>query len=154
MAVMHVRQTLVVSERRTCHVIGQHRSTQRKRPQEKMDEELLTADIIKLAREYGRYGYRRIAVMLKNADWQINAKRVERIWRREGLKVPIKQPKRSRLWFNDGSCARLRFLRSNHVWSYDFVHDRTYDGKAFRTLNILDEYTRECLTIRVDRKLN
>ena len=154
MAVMHVRQTLVVSERRTCRVIGQHRSTQRKRPQGKVDEELLTADIIKLAREYGRYGYRRIAVMLKNAGWQVNAKRVERIWRREGLKVPMKQPKRGRLWFNDGSCVRLKALRPNHVWSYNFVHDRTYDGKAFRTLNILDEYTRECLLIRVDRKLN
>ena len=94
-----------------------------------MDEELLTADIIKLARAYGRYGYRRIAVLLKNAGWQVNAKRVERIWRREGLKVPIKQPKRSRLWFNDGSCVRLRALRPNHVWSYDFVHDRTYDGR-------------------------
>ena len=123
-------------------------------PQEKVDEELLTRDIIKLAREYGRYGYRRIAVLLKNTGWQVNAKRVERIWRREGLKVPMKQPKRGRLWFNDGSCVRLRALRANHVWSYDFVHDRTYDGKAFRTLNILDEYTRECLAIRVDRKLN
>ena len=135
-------------------MIGQHRSTQRKRRQEKVDEELLTGDIIKLAREYGRYGYRRIAVLLKNTGWQVNAKRVERIWRREGLKVPMKQPKRGRLWFNDGSCVRLRALRPNHVWSYDFVHDRTYDGKAFRTLNILDEYTRECLAIRVDRKLN
>ena len=104
---MHVRQTLVVSESQTCRVTGQHRSTQRKRPQGKVDEELLTAAIIKLAREYGRYGYRRIAVMLKNAGWQVNAKRVERIWRREGLKVPIKQPKRSRLWFNDGSCLVL-----------------------------------------------
>ena len=92
--------------------------------------------------------------MLKNAGWQVNAKRVERIRRREGLKVPMKQPKRGRLWFHDGSCVRLRDLRSNHVWSYDFVHDRIYDGKAFRTLNILDEYTRECLSIRVDRKLS
>ena len=97
MAVMHVRQTLGASERRSCRVIGQHRSTQRKSPQGKVDEELLTTDIIKLVREYGRYGYRRIAVMLKNAGWQVNAKRVERIWRREGLKVPIKQPKPSRL---------------------------------------------------------
>ena len=151
---MHTRESLGVSERRSCRVIGQHRSTQRKRRQEKVDEELLTRDIIKLAREYGRYGYRRIAVLLKNTGWQVNAKRVERIWRREGLKVPMKQPKRGRLWFNDGSCVRLRALRPNHVWSYDFVHDRTYDGKAFRTLNILDEYTRECLAIRVDRKLN
>ena len=118
---MHVRESLGVSERRSCRVIGQHRSTQRKRRQEKVDEELLTGDIIKLAREYGRYGYRRIAVLLKNTGWQVNAKRVERIWRREGLKVPMKQPKRGRLWFNDGSCVRLRALRPNHVWSYDFV---------------------------------
>ena len=88
MAVMHVRQTLVMSERRTCRVIGQHRSTQRKRPQGKVDEELLTTDIIKLARAYGRYGYRRIAVLLKNAGWQVNSKRVERIWRREGFEGP------------------------------------------------------------------
>ena len=154
LAIMHVRESLGVSERRSCRVIGQHRSTQRKRRQQKVDEELLTGDIIKLAREYGRYGYRRIAVLLKNTGWQVNAKRVERIWRREGLKVPMKQPKRGRLWFNDGSCVRLRALRPNHVWSYDFVQDRTYDGKAFRTLDILDEYTRECLAIRVDRKLN
>ena len=144
----------MVSERRTCRVISQNRSTQRKRSQGKVDEELLTADIIKLAKEYGRYGYRRIAVMLKNVGWQVNAKRVERIWRREGLKVPMKQPKRCRLWFHDGSCVRLRALRLNYVWSYDFVHDQTYDGKAFKTLNILDEYTRECLAIRVERKLN
>jgi len=89
-----------------------------------VDEEVLTADIIKLAREYGRCGYRRIRVMLKKVGWQVNAKRVEWIWRREGLKVPMKQPKRGRLWFNDGSCVRLRALRPNHVWSYDFVHDR------------------------------
>ena len=105
---MHVRQILGVSERSSCRMIGQHRSTQRKRPQGRVDVELLTADIIKLAREYGRYGYRRIAVMLKNAGWQVNAKRVERIWRREGLKVPMKQPKRGRLWFNDRLCVRLR----------------------------------------------
>ena len=116
---MHVRQSLGVNEHRSCRVIGQHRSTQRKRPQEKVDEELLTRDIIKLAREYGRYGYRRIAVLLKNTGWQVNAKRVERIWRREGLKVPMKKPKRCRLWLNDGSCVRLRALRPTHVWSYD-----------------------------------
>ena len=107
---MHVRESLGVSERRSCGVIGQHRSTQRKLSQGKADEAILTADIIELARAYGRYGYRRIAVMLKNAGWQVNAKRVERIWRREGLKVPIKQPKRGRLWFNDGSCVRLLSL--------------------------------------------
>ena len=86
--------------------------------------------------------------------WQVNGKRVERLWRREGLKVPAKQPKKGRLWLNDGSCVRLRPEYRNHVWSYDFVHCRTDDGKAFRALNILDEHSRECLTIRVKRKLN
>ena len=80
--------------------------------------------------------------------------KMERLWRREGLKVPYKQPKRSRLWFNDGSCIRLRAEHRDHVWSYDFVHHRTDDGKVFRTLNILDEFSRECLAIRIKRKLN
>ena len=117
------------------------------------DEERLTADIIALARDYGRYGYRRIAELLRRAGWSVNDKRVERIWKREGLKVPAKQPKRKRLWLNDGSCIRLRAERPNHVWSYDFVHHRTHDGRAFRMLNIVDEFTRECLAIRVARKL-
>ena len=90
----------------------------------------MTADIIELARQYGRYGYRRITALLRRAGWTVNKKRVERIWRREGLKVPAKQPKRGRLWLNDGSCIRLRPERPNHVWSYDFVADRTHDGKA------------------------
>ena len=92
--------------------------------------------------------------MLRDASWQVNDKRVERLWRREGLKVPTKQPKKARLWLNDGSCVRLRPEYRNHVWSYDFVHHRTDDGKAFRTLNILDEHSRDCLAIRVKRKLN
>ena len=110
--------------------------------------------MIELARQYGRYGYRRIAVMLREAGWQVSDGRIERLSRREGLKVPRKQPKRGRLWLNDGSCIRLRPEYCDHVWSYDFVHYRTDDGKAFRTLNILDEYSRECLTIRAKRKLN
>jgi len=143
-----------VSERRACRTLGQHRSTQRKVPQGREDEDRLTADIIELARQYGRYGYRRIAALLRQAGWSVNDKRVERIWRREGLKVPYKQPKRSRLWFNDGSCVRLRPERPNHVWSYDFVQGRTHEGRAYRTLNIIDEFTREALMIKVDRKLN
>lgn len=110
--------------------------------------------MIELARQYGRYGYRRIAALLRDAGWQVNDKRVERLWRLKGLKIPAKQPKRARLWLNDGSCIRLRAERPNHVWSYDFVHHRTHDGRAFRTLNILDEYTRESLAIRVRRKLS
>lgn len=143
-----------VSERFACKVLGQHRSTQRKKPQGRPDEEALTSDIIRLASRYGRYGYRRITAMLRSEGWTVNAKRVERIWRREGLKVPQKQPKKGRLWLNDGSCIRLRPEHPNHVWSYDFVEGRTHDGRRFRMLNIIDEFTRECLAIRIDRKLN
>jgi len=143
-----------VSERFACKVLGQHRSTQRKTPQSRPDEEALTTDIIRLASRYGRYGYRRITAMLRSEGWTVNAKRVERIWRREGLKVPQKQPKRGRLWLNDGSCVRLRPEHPNHVWSYDFVEGRTHNGRKFRMLNIIDEFTRECLAIRIDRKLN
>ncbi|MEJ5220145.1 IS3 family transposase [Cognatishimia sp. D5M38] len=150
----HVRSQFSVSERRACRVLGQHRSTQRRLPVGRADEERLVADMIELARQYGRYGYRRIAALLRDAGWLVNDKRVERLWRREGLKVPMKQPKKGRLWLNDGSCVRLRPEYRNHVWSYDFVHHRTDDGKAFRTLNVLDEHSRECLAIRVKRKLS
>ena len=135
-------------------MLGQHRSTQRRIPRGRDDEDRLVADMIELARRYGRYGYRRIAALLRDAGWQVNDKRVERLWRREGLKVPGKQPKRGCLWLNDGSCIRLRAERPNHVWSYAFVHHRTHDGRAFRTLNVLDEFTRESLAIRVRRKLS
>ena len=135
-------------------MLGQHRSTQRRIPRGRDDEDRLVADMIELARRYGRYGYRRIAALLRDAGWQVNDKRVERLWRREGLKVPGKQPKRGRLWLNDGSCVRLRAERADHVWSYDFVHHRTYDGRAFCMLNVLDEFTRESLAIRVRRKLS
>ena len=145
---------LGVPERRACRVLGQHRSTQRKPPSPPDDEAGLTADIIALATRYGRYGYRRITALLRHAGWQVNRKRVERIWRREGLKVPHKQPRKGRLWLNDGSCVRLRPERPNHVWSYDFVEDRTHNGRKYRMLNIVDEFTRECLAIRVKRRLN
>jgi putative transposase len=152
--VEHVVAALGVPERRACRVLGQHRSTQRKPPKPPDDEAGLTADIIALATRYGRYGYRRITALLRHAGWQVNRKRVERIWRREGLKVPHKQPKKGRLWLNDGSCVRLRPERPNHVWSYDFVEDRTHNGRKYRMLNIVDEFTRECLAIRVKRRLN
>lgn len=111
------------------------------------------ANITELAMKYGRYGYRRITALLKQKGWQVNHKRVERIWRREGLKVPQKQPKRGRLWLNDGSCIRLRPLYKDHVWSHDFMLVRTSDGRSFRILSILDEYTRECLAILVERHI-
>ena len=142
-----------VSERRACRALDQHRSVQRYQAQLREDENALTAAIIHLASQFGRYGYRRITALLRHAGWDVNHKRVERIWRQEGLRVPQKQPKRGRLWANDGSCVRLRPLHPNHVWAYDFVMDRTHDGRAFRMLTVIDEYTRECLAIVVDRKL-
>jgi transposase InsO family protein len=117
------------------------------------EEERLVARIIELATRYGRYGYRRITALLKQEGWQVNHKRVERIWRREGLKVPNKQPKRGRLWLNDGSCVRLRPQHKDHVWSYDFVMARTSDGRSFRILTVIDEYTRECLALLVSRRI-
>jgi putative transposase len=117
------------------------------------DEAALTAAIVRLATLYGRYGYRRIRRLLLDEGWQVSVKRIYRIWRREGLKVPKKQPKRGRLWLNDGSCIRLRPERPNHVWSYDFMQDRTEDGRRFRMLTVIDEYTRRCLAIVVARKL-
>jgi transposase InsO family protein len=151
--VEHVVRELGVSERKACAVLGQHRSTQRKAPRGSDDEAALTADIVELAKRYGRYGYRRITALLRDAGWAVNRKRVERIWRREGLKVPQRQPKRGRLWLADGSCIRLRPERANHVWAYDFVEDRTRDGRKIRMLCVVDEFTREALAIRVARKL-
>ena len=149
----HVRGKLGVSERRVCRVIDQPRSTQRDNPVVRDDEECLRVEIIRLASKYGRYGYRRITALLKREGFRVNHKRVERIWREESLKVPKKQPKRGRLWLNDGSCVRLRPTHRNHVWSYDFVADRTHDGRPIKMLTVIDEYSRECLAIVVERRL-
>jgi len=135
-------------------VLEQARNTQRRSHEVSSEESRLVADITALTTRYGRYGYRRITVLLNNEyQWSVNHKRVERIWRKEGLKIPQKQPKRKRLWLNDGSCIRLRPEYKDHVWSYDFVTARTADGRAFRMLTIIDEYTRECLAIAVERRL-
>lgn len=143
-----------VSERHACSALGVHRSTLRRLPKKADDEEALTKDILRLAHKYGRYGYRRITALLHLEGWRVNHKRVERIWREQGLKVPKKQSKRKRLYLNDESCIRLRPLYPNHVWSYDFVSDRLSNGKKFRMLTVIDEYTRKCLTIRVGYQLN
>ncbi len=136
--------------------MDQARTTQRRQPLPSSDEKQLTEDIIALATKYGRYGYRRITALLNSypMEWGVNHKRVERIWRREGLKVPQKQPKRGRLWLSDGSCIRLRPEYPDHVWSYDFMVERTTNGRAFKILNIIDEYTRVDLATRVSRKIS
>ena len=145
---------LGISERRACRVLGQTRATQRYAPQPRSDEAPLTARIVELAGTYGRYGYRRVTAMLRHeagGGWNVNHKRVERIWRRCGLRVPKRQPKRGRLWLNDGSCVRLRPMHKDHVWAYDFVTGRTHDGRAFKMLTLVDEYTRESLSIDTAR---
>jgi len=151
--VKQVLKVLRFSERRVCRAIGQPRSTQKYEPITSEFRERLTARIIELASKFGRYGYPRITGLLKNEGWVINHKRVERIWRLEGLKVPKKQPKRGRLWLNDGSCVRLRPEHKDHVWSYDFVAARLSNGQPLRMLNIIDEYTRECLSIIANRQI-
>lgn len=148
-----VFKTEKLSQRRACRTLGQPRSTQRHRPGPRKGERRLRERVVALASEYGRYGYRRITAMLQQEGWKVNHKRVERIWREEGLKVPRKQPKRKRLWLNDGSCIRLRPEHRNHVWSYDFVAARTSDGRGFRILTVLDERTRESLATEVARHI-
>ena len=149
----HLRGKFGISERWVCRVVGQPRSTQRYAGPVRGDEELLRAEIVRLASRYGRYGYRRITALLRNDGWGVNHKRVERIWRQEGLKVPKRQPKRGRLWLNDGSCVRLRPTHRNHVWSYDFVSERTHDGRPLKILTLIDEYSRECLALLVERHI-
>ena len=149
-----VRQQYGMTERHACRLLGQWRGTQRYEPIQCNDEDALTRAIISLASKYGRYGYRRIVALLKRAGWRVGKDRVQCIWRREGLKVPAKQRPRGRLWLDDGSCVRLRPEHANHVWSYDFVSAVTHDGRTLRILVLIDEYTRECLALRVERRLN
>ena len=143
-----------LSERHACRLLGQWRGTQRYQSIPRADEDALTAAVIALASQYGRYGYKKIAALLQIAGWKVSRDRVERIWQREGLKVPKKQKPRRRLWLTDGSCIRLRPEHANHVWSYDFVSARTHEGRKLRILSLIDEYTRECLALRVARRLN
>jgi len=152
--VQKAQEVFSVSERRVCRALGQPRSTQRYQGRKRQDEELLEEQVVVLASQYGHYGYRRITALLRMTGWHVNHKRVERIWRQAGLKVPAKQPKRGRLWLNDGSCLRLRPEFPVHVWSYDFVQERTHDGRVFRILNVIDEHTRECLAVQVRRRLD
>lgn len=142
-----------MSERRACRVLGQARAVQRHTPRVRDDEDRLTGRIVELAAVYGRYGTPRITAMLHSEGWRVNHKRVERIWRHAGLKVPRRQPKRGRLWLHNGSCVRLRPEHKDHVWAYDFVSARTHDGLPLRMLVVVDEYTRECLSIDVERRL-
>ena len=149
----HVKSQLGYSERRICRALCVTRSTIRYIPQPREDESALTAAVTRLAAQYGRYGYRRVHALLLQEGWQVSHSRVMRIWRQEGLKVPYKQPRRSRLWLNDGSCIRLSPKHRNHVWSWDFVFDRTRDGRTLKLMVVMDEFTRRCLAIHVARRI-
>ena len=153
-AVTLLQRRFGISERWACRVASQPRAVQRYISTVRADEDALTQAIVAFAAEYGRYGYRRVTALLNERGWSVGKDRVQRIWRREGLKVPKKQRPRGRLWLNDGSCVRLRAERANHVWSYDFVHHATHDGRSVRLLTLVDEFTREALAITVARKLN
>lgn len=142
-----------VSERRACKVIGQPRSSQRYEEEENEEEKRLIKRLHELAEKHPRYGYRRIRAVLKEEGWRVNSKRVQRLWREEGLKVPQKQQKKRALGDSGNSSQRQRAERINQVWSYDFVMDQTEDGRSLKMLAIIDEYSRECLTIEVERSL-
>jgi len=139
--------------RRACRVLGVPRSTYRYVPYENPLVTTLVERMTELALQYGRYGYRRITALLQTDGWNVNHKRIERLWKQEGLKVPSRQPKRRRLWLNDGSCVRLRPQYPNHVWSYDFVLHHTSDGRKFRILTIIDEFTRICMALYIARMI-
>lgn len=150
---MFVVRELHVSERRACKTIGQLRSTYRYEPKPNPEREKLRDRVVAVASEYSRYGYRKVTDILNMEGFQVGKDRVYRIWREEGLKVPQKAPKRSRLWLSDGSLIRLRPEYRHHVWCYDFVSDRTKNGRPYKILNIVDEYSRECLASFVARRI-
>ena len=143
-----------ISERSACGLVGLSRTTWRHLPIPRDDETPMRAEVIRLASAYGRYGYRTITSLMRNAGWlSVTSAKVARIWREEGLKVPQKQPPRGRLWLNDGSCMRLRATHPNHVWSYDFVFIRDAYGGKIRMLTMIDEFSRRCLTIHCARRI-
>ncbi len=148
-----VVRELRVSERRACKTIGQIRSVYRYEPKPNPDQEKLRERVVEVASQYSRYGYRQVTSILNMEGFNVGKDRVYRIWREEGLKVPQKAPKRARLWLTDGSLIRLRPEYKNHVWSYDFVADRTHDGRPYKILNIIDEYSRECLATYTARRI-
>jgi putative transposase len=151
--VAQVRQKLSVSERRACRVLSQARRTQRYVPRRRGDEGELTGALLELVRVHPRYGYRRVWALLRDQGWRINRKRVYRLWRQNGLKVPVKRHKKRRLGCSGNSCVRQRAQHRNHVWAWDFIFDRTNNGRSIKWLSVIDEYTRECLALEAGRSM-
>lgn len=152
-AVAHVCRRLAASERRACRTLGQARSSQRYRARPKEDDARLTAAIRRIAVRETRAGYRGVRRHLVREGWDVNLKRVHRIWKKEGLRVPPKARKKRRLGISENGTQRLRAERINQVWSYDFVFDQTEAGGRLKWLPVLDEFTRECLSLEVKRSM-
>ena len=152
--VIHICQKFAVSQRRACKVLGVSRSTLNYKPADKNNEEALRFAMIRLAKQYGRYGYRKIAQLLRIEGRKVNHKKIERLWREEGLQLPQRHKKRKRLYHKDSSIIRLRPQYQNHIWSIDFVHDKLTNGSSYKMLTVLDEYTREALCVAVRPKMN
>ena len=143
-----LRERLEVSERRACRITGQHRSTQRHEPRGGDRDDALRARLRDLSREHPRWGYRRAWATLRSEGWAVNRKKVQRLWRAEGLRVPVKRRKRQRLGASTAPAARLRAERPDHVWALDFQFDTTVDGRVLKLLHVVDEHTREALVHR------
>ena len=152
-AACKLQDQFAVSERRACRVLDQPRSSQRRKSEPKGDEAALAKRMLELVRRRPRFGYRRIAALLRREGWRVNPKRVYRLWRREGLKVPKKKRKRRSLGLSENACHGRRAERKDHVWTWDFVFDRTTSGSALKWLSIVDEFTRECLCLKVARSI-
>jgi transposase InsO family protein len=154
-AVQWLCERFDVSQRHACRLLRQHRSTQRQKAKKTKDayeeEERLTRRMLELVRQHPRYGYRRVWALLRREGWRVNRKRVYRLWRAQGLKVPRKQQKKRRLGSNANGCVRRPAEHKDHVWAWDFLHDRTSDGRSLKWLTLVDEYTRECLALEVGR---
>ena len=150
---IYVRQKLDTSERRTCKTIGLARSTQRYGAAAKNDDDNLRLAMIRLAKQYGRYGYRKIAQLLRLEGWVVNHKKIERLWREEGLQLPHRHKKRKRLYHKDSSVIRLRPQYPRHIWSVDFVHDKLSNGRSYKMLTVIDEYTREALCVAAKQRM-
>jgi putative transposase len=152
-AVRQLQETFGVSQRRVCRVLGQPRSTQRQTPKTCQEEEQLVRRMLELVRRHPRWGYRRITVLRRREGWRVNRKRVYRLWRQQGLKVLRKQRKKRRLGHSGNRCVRRPAQHKNHVWTWDFLHDRTRDGRPLKWFTLVDEYTREGLALEVERSM-
>jgi transposase InsO family protein len=153
-AVTHLQRVLGVPERWACRLVGQHRSTQRHQPVEPDRDRALREELRQLSRAHPRWGYRRAHAQLRQQGWRVNRKAVQRRWREEGLRVPARRRKRQRLGTSTTPADRLAAEHPDHVWALDYQFDQTQDGRILKLLNVVDEHTREALTITVDRRVD